>query len=135
MHKQNYISAFGKLAPSEQWKQDTLAKMRVAQCERDTGAQTAPALRAAEKPKAPARRFALPIAAAVALLVVPTLWYWTAFQPAKSSAPQAAMYSMEDGAAPSTAAAAAVPETEDAGAPRASLASMRRKKTRGLKVI
>ena len=30
MYKDDYISAFGKLAPSEEWMADTLAKMRAA---------------------------------------------------------------------------------------------------------
>ena len=33
MYKDDYISAFGKLAPNEEWMADTLAKMRAAEAE------------------------------------------------------------------------------------------------------
>ena len=35
MYKDDYISAFGKLAPSEEWMADTLAKMRAAEAEQE----------------------------------------------------------------------------------------------------
>lgn len=44
MYKDDYISAFGKLAPSEEWMTDTLAKMRAAEAEQEApGAAGRPA--------------------------------------------------------------------------------------------
>ena len=72
MYKDDYISAFGKLAPSEEWMTDTLAKMRAAEAEQEApGAAGRPALRVSGKKHPRLRRAALPVAAAVALLAVP----------------------------------------------------------------
>ena len=50
MYKDDYISAFGKLAPSEEWMTDTLAKMRAAEAEQEApGATGRPALRVSGK--------------------------------------------------------------------------------------
>ena len=73
MYKDDYISAFGKLAPSEEWMTDTLAKMRAAEAEQEApgaaGPAGRPALRVSGKKHPRLRRAALPVAAAVALLV------------------------------------------------------------------
>ena len=47
MYKDDYISAFGKLAPSEEWMTDTLAKMRAAEAEQDAPGAAGPAGRPA----------------------------------------------------------------------------------------
>ena len=43
MYKDDYISAFGKLAPSEEWMADTLAKMRAAEAEQEAPGAAGPA--------------------------------------------------------------------------------------------
>ena len=88
MYKDDYISAFGKLAPSEEWMTDTLAKMRAAEAEQEApGAAGRPALRVSGKKHPRLRRAALPVAAAVALLAVPAAWFWgVAMRPAGSAA-------------------------------------------------
>ena len=79
MYKDDYISAFGKLAPSEEWMTDTLAKMRAAEAEQEApGAAGRPALRVSGKKHPRLRRAALPVAAAVALLAVGTWAYFSA---------------------------------------------------------
>ena len=95
MYKDDYISAFGKLAPSEEWMTDTLAKMRAAEAEQEApGAAGRPALRVSGKKHPRLRRAALPVAAAVALLAVPAAWFWgVAMRPAGSAAP--AQYSLQ----------------------------------------
>ena len=95
MYKDDYISAFGKLAPSEEWMTDTLAKMRAAEAEQEApGAAGRPALRVSGKKHQRLRRAALPVAAAVALLAVPAAWFWgVAMRPAGSAAP--AQYSLQ----------------------------------------
>ena len=71
MYKDDYISAFGKLAPSEEWMTDTLAKRRAAEAEQEApGAAGRPALRVSGKKHPRLRRAALPVAAAVALLAM-----------------------------------------------------------------
>ena len=92
MYKDDYISAFGKLAPSEEWMTDTLAKMRAAEAEQEApGAAGRPALRVSGKKHPRLRRAALPVAAAVALLAA---WFWgVAMRPAGSAAP--AQYSLQ----------------------------------------
>ncbi|RGC97179.1 hypothetical protein DW194_17560, partial [Subdoligranulum sp. AM16-9] len=69
MYKDDYISAFGKLAPSEEWMADTLAKMRAAEAEQEApgaaGPAGRPALRVSGKKHLRLRRAALPVAAAV----------------------------------------------------------------------
>lgn len=69
MYKDDYISAFGKLAPSEEWMTDTLAKMRAAEAEQEApgaaGPVGRPALRVSGKKHPRLRRAALPVAAAV----------------------------------------------------------------------
>ena len=71
MYKDDYISAFGKLALSEEWMADTLAKMRAAEAEQEApGAAGRPALRVSGKKHPRLRRAALPVAAAVALLAM-----------------------------------------------------------------
>ena len=74
MYKDDYISAFGKLAPSEEWMADTLAKMRAAEAEQEApgaaGPAGRPALRVSGKKHPRLRRAALPVAAAVALLAM-----------------------------------------------------------------
>ena len=106
MYKDDYISAFGKLAPSEEWMTDTLAKMRAAEAEQEApGAAGRPALRVSGKKHPRLRRAALPVAAAVALLAVPAAWFWgVAMRPAGSAAP--AQYSLQSagGAADGTGA-------------------------------
>ena len=71
MYKDDYISAFGKLALSEEWMADTLAKMRAAEAEQEApgaaGPAGRPALRVSGKKHPRLRRAALPVAAAVAL--------------------------------------------------------------------
>lgn len=47
MYKDDYISAFGKLAPSEEWMADTLAKMRAAEAEQEAPGAAGPAGRPA----------------------------------------------------------------------------------------
>lgn len=90
MYKDDYISAFGKLTPSETWKSETLAKMRALeqrqgekqqgeqqQKESRAGSGGAPAAvgHAAEKRPVPLavhlRRAALPIAAVAMLAILP----------------------------------------------------------------
>ena len=98
MYKDDYISAFGKLAPSEEWMADTLAKMRAAEAEQEApgaaGSAGRPALRVSGKKHPRLRRAALPVAAAVALLAVPAAWFWgVAMRPAGSAAP--AQYSLQ----------------------------------------
>ena len=98
MYKDDYISAFGKLAPSEEWMADTLAKMRAAEAEQEApgaaGPAGRPALRVSGKKHLRLRRAALPVAAAVALLAVPAAWFWgVAMRPAGSAAP--AQYSLQ----------------------------------------
>ena len=98
MYKDDYISAFGKLAPSEEWMTDTLAKMRAAEAEKEApgaaGPAGRPALRVSGKKHPRLRRAALPVAAAVALLAVPAAWFWgVAMRPAGSAAP--AQYSLQ----------------------------------------
>ena len=90
MYKDDYISAFGKLAPSEEWMADTLAKMRAAEAEQEApgaaGPAGRPALRVSGKKHLRLRRAALPVAAAVALLAVPAAWFWgVAMRPAGSA--------------------------------------------------
>ena len=99
MYKDDYISAFGKLAPSEEWMTDTLAKMRAAEAEQEApGAAGRPALRVSGKKHPRLRRAALPVAAAVALLAVPAAWFWgVAMRPAGSAAP--AQYSLQSAGA------------------------------------
>ena len=91
MYKDDYISAFGKLALSEEWMADTLAKMRPAEAEQEApgaaGPAGRPALRVSGKKHPRLRRAALPVAAAVALLAVPAAWFWgVAMRPAGSAA-------------------------------------------------
>ena len=95
MYKDDFISAFGKRAPSEEWMTDTLAKMRAAEAEQEApGAAGRPALRVSGKKHPRLRRAALPVAAAVALLAVPAAWFWgVAMRPAGSAAP--AQYSLQ----------------------------------------
>ena len=98
MYKDDYISAFGKLAPNEEWMADTLAKMRAAEAEQEApgaaGPAGRPALRVSGKKHPRLRRAALPVAAAVALLAVPAAWFWgVAMRPAGSAAP--AQYSLQ----------------------------------------
>ena len=93
MYKDDYISAFGKLALSEEWMADTLAKMRAAEAEQEApgaaGPAGRPALRVSGKKHPRLRRAALPVAAAVALLAVPAAWFWgVAMRPAGSAAPR-----------------------------------------------
>ncbi len=99
MYKDDYISAFGKLALSEEWMADTLAKMRAAEAEQEApgaaGPAGRPALRVSGKKHPRLRRAALPVAAAVALLAVPAAWFWgVAMRPA-GSAPAPAQYSLQ----------------------------------------
>lgn len=47
MYKDDYISAFGKLALSEEWMADTLAKMRAAEAEQEAPGAAGPAGRPA----------------------------------------------------------------------------------------
>lgn len=47
MYKDDYISAFGKLAPSEECMTDTLAKMRAAEAEQEAPGAAGPAGRPA----------------------------------------------------------------------------------------
>ena len=114
MYKDDYISAFGKLAPSEEWMADTLAKMRAAEAEQEApgaaGPAGRPALRVSGKKHPRLRRAALPVAAAVALLAVPAAWFWgVAMRPAGSAAP--AQYSLQS-------AGGAADEGDGTGAPR-----------------
>lgn len=115
MYKKDYVSAFGKLTPSEEWMADTLAKMRAAEAQQETqDAKSAgcPGLRATAKKHPGLRRAALPIAAAVALLAVPAAWFWgVAMHPAGSAAPT--QYSLQ------SAGNAADEALEDEQAPRA----------------
>ena len=46
-YKDDYISAFGKLALSEEWMADTLAKMRAAEAEQEAPGAAGPAGRPA----------------------------------------------------------------------------------------
>lgn len=93
MYKDDYISAFGKLAPSEEWMTDTLAKMRAAEAEQEApgaaGPAGRPALRVSGKKHQRLRRAALPVAAAVALLVVPAAWFWGVAMRRRAAPPRA----------------------------------------------
>ena len=79
MYKDDYISAFGKLAPSEAWKAETLAKMRALEKRREDGRAGLDGVLAADRApqKRPApfavrlRRAALPVAAAAMLAILP----------------------------------------------------------------
>lgn len=101
MYKDDYISAFGKLAPSEEWMTDTLAKMRAAEAEQEApGRGRRPALRVSGKKHPRLRRAALPVAAAVALLAVPAAWFWgVAMRPAGQRRPRAVQPAERRGAA------------------------------------
>lgn len=67
MNKNDYRSAFAKLAPSEAWKKETLEKMRALEA---AGAQ-APRAKKAVSLSARLRRAALPVAAVLVLAFVP----------------------------------------------------------------
>lgn len=80
MYKDHYISVFGKLAPSEAWKAETLAKMHALEKQQEQsragldGACVAAGAAPGKRPKAFAvllRRAALPIAAAAMLAILP----------------------------------------------------------------
>lgn len=131
MYKDDYISAFGKLTPSEAWKAETLAKMRALEKQREEGrtgsdelsraaAGNAPAsVSAAAGGKKPAplavrlRRAALPIAAVAMLAILPM----SALRGCGAGGTGGSMaLQMEDAARDSCAPAAAEPRDTPAGA-------------------
>lgn len=123
MYKDDYVSAFGKLAPSEAWKADTLAKMRALEARRadpfasDAAIPEAPARRAVPF-AARVRRAALPVAALVMLAILPVTTLRGCGASGGNASMNAAAY---DGAAPQMQT---VPEAVDGsysltGAPEA----------------
>ena len=56
MYKDDYISAFGKLAPSEAWKAETLAKMRALEKRREDGRAGLDGVLAADEMKAAVKK-------------------------------------------------------------------------------
>lgn len=120
MYKDDYISAFGKLTPSEAWKAETLEKMRALEKqqreERDgSGGASAAKGQAAEKKPVPfavhLRRAALPIAAAAMLAILPM----TALRGCGAGNNSMA-FTMEDRASDGCAPAAAEPRDTAGGA-------------------
>ena len=128
MYKDDYISAFGKLAPSEAWKAETLAKMRALEKRREEG--RAGFGGAPQKKPAPfavhLRRAALPIAAMAMLAILPM----TALRGCGASGGEMALQ-MEDAAMDGCAPAAAGDAPRDTaagaenGAPAETPAEMR----------
>ncbi len=116
MYQDDYRSAFGKLAPSEAWKAETLAKMRALEARRDD-----PLAPETTKPEGPAparktvsfaarmRRAALPIAAVAMLAILPM----TTLRGCGSSAAGGTVYQMTDEAAPAAQNERAAARAED----------------------
>ena len=89
MYKDDYISAFGKLAPSEGMDDRHAGQMRAAEAEQEVpGAAGRPALRVSgKKTSAPAPRGTAGRGGGGAL-AVPAAWFWgVAMRPAGSAAP------------------------------------------------
>lgn len=108
MYKDDYISAVGKLTPRQEWMKETLAKMRAVEAAPDAGT---PPLRVVAKRHTRLRRLALPIAAAVAVLVVPAVYFWgVAMHPAGGAA--AAQYSLQSGGTQEDATGGELPPGE-----------------------
>ena len=102
MYKDDYVSAFGKRAPREAWKADTLAKMRALEARRadpfvsDAAVPEAPDRRAVPF-AARVRRAALPVAALMMLAILPVTTLRGCGASGGNSSMNAAAY---DGAAP-----------------------------------
>ena len=128
MYKDDYISAFGKLAPSEAWKAETLKKMHALEQQQRkegqagsasaaaSGSASAAAGRAHEKKRVPLavhlRRAALPIAAVAMLAILPM----TALRGCGASGGNSSMaLQMEDATMDGCAPAAAEPRDTAGG--------------------
>ncbi len=112
MFKDDYRAAFEKIAPSDAWKRETLAKMRALEAEQECMAAVREPESAPVKKGIPfaakLRRAALPVAAALAIAVIPM----TTLRGCGSAAPMATQEGAEMDAAPYEASGRASEERQ-----------------------